>query len=251
MSRKEYKKVVSVPDNESKAKRRANQALAVAIVALLIGVAVFALALGFGISNRNDTTNTAGNVAVLQQQVMFAQNQLLQVLMNSTLPNMTVVQNGTFKWTLQNNDLPTLGTYRLKSVITSGLEFLVLVVDPPVDAVTIVTSPPVYEHSFSLGLFTPGIQQLDSFLPYSNGYTVFPLTYGNVIKVVGAISNCNRFASDCVWVGPGGEVGAQNALLLEFGDDNRSKLVGGLNGVNAEGLVFALSTPWELVLRAS
>lgn len=143
------------PDERSKrALRRAQEALTVAIIALLLTGGAYALSLAYGISYGNLIQN---NAIIAKNQVQLLRAEIYDALMNVSSGYVTtIIRNGTFDWTTTPVTTTLTSNYTLKHVQIGPLGFDVLVLNPPPTPLNIAPGG----SGFSLGNFIPRVDQV-------------------------------------------------------------------------------------------
>jgi hypothetical protein len=224
-----------------------NTAIIALLLSLLLGL--FAIWGGVLLFKRTDP------IPAIQTSLSLANLQLLELMMmSSSTVNVTVIQSGTFVWTLEGANLPTRVAYELQSIQIGGdvIEFTVFVLTPPTDVVAF-TFDSLDNHVFQAIDFQPVINQLPGIPAFnSNGAYLLPLTQGNINRILSLVPGCVYTDSTCILevADPSdGFLITRNAVTI-YGSLNPADLTvqGVIHGANAVGLPFGLSSAWRLVI---
>ena len=225
--------------------RIAKQARRIAIVALILalllcGAYISTTAIIF---NRSDATN-----AQVLQNYNALSAQILEAIMSGSL-NVTIVQTGTFLWSMEGSNLATRCNYTLESALLgSAIDFTILVMNPPIQNPTIVGSTA----QFRMLDFTPPVLPYLPLPPFSAGGSVpIPLTPNNVNQFVGiSPSSCDSSDSSCLLqVGdPADGYLVTRNTILAFGDLTPSNFFFQGSLVHFATLPFSLSGPIQLIM---
>lgn len=178
--------------------KRRKRCLCVAVIVLAALLAATLIGYGVWIGVANDNQNA--NVAAVQSNVTIVQQNLMQLIIEMN-GNITVLQRGNFSWALANGAVGVypaacvtpaeylnqgqealLSTYELQNVQIGSMNFTVLVLQPPPEALTYTYVSDFTDilHVCMLG-FTPNIDILDTFNVH--GPRVWQFTASNTARL--------------------------------------------------------------------
>lgn len=269
---KKPERIETLDERIKRAKNRADQALTVAIIALLLTGGAYALSLAYGISWGNLIQN---NAIFANNQNQLLRSEIYDALMNvSSGYSVTIIQNGTFEWSTIPAATTLMSNYTLKHVQIGPLGFDVLVLNPPPTPLSVSAGG----SGFSLGNFIPRVDQVILFTQ-SYDLSITQLNH-NLIRLTDQNTRKMYMANGClqntnygqILTGPPTPPACYVTGVLEDASP--------LWGINALGIripnptsaplgnnffyqaeivfvgppsptTFTLTSPWELVLPAS
>lgn len=256
-----------------RAKKRADDALTVAIIALFLIGGAYVLSIAYGVSYGNLIQN---NAIIANNQNQLLRSEIYDALMNvSSNYIVTIIRNGTFDWTTVPVSTTITSNYTLKHVQIGPLGFNVLILNPPPTPLIILGGG----FSFQLRNFLP---RVDQFILYTQSYTnptvqanydLLRLTVENAKKMNisnGCLLNTNYGQ---ILIGPTppacyvsgvledpSPLWGINSLGVRIIDTSIAPLgnnfyyeseIVSLGGGFSYPITFTLTSPWELVLSAS
>lgn len=265
---KKPERIETLDERIKNAKRRADQALTVAIIALLLTGGAYVLSIAYGISWGNLIQNNA--IAAKNANQML-RSEIYDALMNiSSGYSVTIIQNGTFEWISAPSATPLqTSNYTLKYVQIGPLGFNVLVLNPPLVPLNIIAGPGWF---FRIQNFVPVVNQLLLLEQGDQNTAVGPsllrLTSANAKKmeITGGCLNVSYTgigvipSGGCVVSGTASDYGITpgiNALRISTTDYVTASayslyaIVASNPSSVVNGQSFTLTSPWELVLPAS
>lgn len=257
-----------------RAYKRTTQALAVAIVALLLGFFATPFSLVYGSNERDNANSIAtelevvqGNISAQQLQLAALQSELAEVLMNVSAAdfiNTTLVSQGTFQWRILNQVTPGRSNYRIENVQIGPLNFQTLTLDGPVGATGMNSGGS--NNYVKLENFVPPLNEV-AYLPVFNTGAqayIIPLTSNNIKKFLinGNHACFNDGTIDSPDCGVRGRTGDfvrvfRNTIVFACTFNSCStpaldyfEFYVYLNGATPGGAVLTFESPLQLILPA-
>lgn len=217
-----------------------------AIAALIIGIGA---CIAYGITT-SILFNRTDQIPEMQNEILLAQLQILELAMQGT-SNVTIIQNGTFKWTFEGSDLPTRSNYTIESVrVGTALDFTVFVLNPPLD---VETCSPGFISQFTMEDFQPSVS---IFAPLINaaGVYVLPLTIANVNRIKGIAPGCDINAAGCIFETSDltdGYITGRNSIKITANVGDAAVTMNGyITSITTDigGASFGLTSAWQLLM---
>jgi hypothetical protein len=271
---KKPERIETLDERIKNAKRRADQALTVAIIALLLTGGAYALSLAYGITWGNLIQN---NAIAAKNANQLLRSELYDALMNvSSNYVVTNIRNGTFEWSWYPLfTVAQTSNYSLNHVQIGPLGFDTITLNPPQTPLPITAGG----YAFKLGNFTPRVDQIILFTQGIGNHVqlntnLLRLTDKNARKMSisdGCLQNTNYGqillsapSPSCYVSGipltDANPISGINSLGISIGDtylaptypdnfflDGYIVFISPYPG----SITFTITSPWELVLPAS